>query len=117
MNKEFNLSTGKKGEDLASEFLQKLGYKIIGRNIRYKNGEIDILALDGNIVVIVEVKTTKGAAFGDPIGFVNAKKQAKLKDLARNVLLAYPKSDIRIDVLGITLTGNSADFDYIRNAV
>jgi putative endonuclease len=117
MNKEFNLSTGKKGEDLAEVFLKGLGYRIIARNLKFKCGEIDILAENRGVIVIVEVKTMTGYQFGSPVGLVNFKKQQKLKMLSKSILLRYPNSAIRIDVLGITLVNNVPKFEHLINAV
>jgi len=51
------VDSGKLGEDLAVSYLKKLGYKIISRNFRIRGGEIDIVAIDGDVLVYVEVKT------------------------------------------------------------
>ena len=54
-----NIITGKKGEDIAADFLIKSGYEIIERNWHYsKNAEIDIIAKDNNTLVFVEVRTS-----------------------------------------------------------
>ena len=56
--------TGKLGEDLAVKYLQKQGYKIIERNFECRQGEIDIIALDKQEIVIIEVKTRKCLEYG-----------------------------------------------------
>ena len=57
---------GKRGEDLATEYLMKKGYKILERNFRAGKCEIDIVAKDGQKLVFVEVKTRKTDYFGQP---------------------------------------------------
>lgn len=57
---------GKWGEDIAAEFLQKKGYRILFRNWRAERGDIDIVALDGKCVVFVEVKGGSSEKFGPP---------------------------------------------------
>ncbi len=57
---------GKYGEDLAADYLKRLGYKIIERNFRIRGGEIDIIAFDGSCTVYVEVKTRTSRKFGRP---------------------------------------------------
>lgn len=63
------LTEGKLGEDLACDYLKKLGYHILDRNFRLRNGEIDIVAIDkkDNAVVFVEVKTRTTEEFGSPL--------------------------------------------------
>ena len=57
MQKVINRQLGDKGEDLAERFLEDKSYRIIARNFHSGSGEIDIIALDGNVLVFVEVKT------------------------------------------------------------
>lgn len=61
-----NVLTGRYGEELASQFLQKQGYKIIDRNFRIRGGEIDVIAIDNGTLVYVEVKTRTSHRFGLP---------------------------------------------------
>jgi len=65
---------GKKGEELAVEYLQQNGYKILDRNWTFQKAEIDIIATKENILAIVEVKTRSSLDFGSPQDFVDAKK-------------------------------------------
>ena len=74
---------GRRGEDLAADFLQAHGMRIVERNWRCPEGEIDIVALDGDALVIAEVKTRKSLAFGHPFEAVGADKLARLHRLAR----------------------------------
>ncbi|CAH0327834.1 YraN family protein [Microbacterium sp. Bi128] len=73
---------GRRGEDLAADFLQAHGMRIVERNWRCPEGEIDIVALDGDALVIAEVKTRKSLAFGHPFEAVGADKLARLHRLA-----------------------------------
>jgi len=76
--KEYNLQTGKIGEEIAGEFLKKKGYKILEQNARSKFGEIDLVARDGKELVVVEVRTKRGEFFGTPEESLNKKKLKKL---------------------------------------
>ena len=116
-DKTKNKSTGNLGEDLASEYLKKLGYKILVRNLRLSFGEIDILAQDKKTIVVVEVKTVRGAGFGLAQELVRYKKQEKLKLLARAIEQQYPASTIRIDVIGIDFTLGEPKIEHLINAV
>ena len=116
-DKTKNKNTGNLGEDLATEYLISLGYKIIERNLRLAFGEIDILAQEKKTIVIVEVKTVRGGGFGLAQELVRFKKQNKLKLLGRAIEQMYPNSSIRIDVIGIELSENSNKIEHIKNAV
>lgn len=75
-----HLDFGAKGEDLAATYLSDLGYQIIQRNYKNKIGELDIIALDGQVLVIVEVKTRKNLRYGHAFEAVDERKQRKIKD-------------------------------------
>lgn len=105
------------GEALASKFLKKLGYKIIGKNIHFQGGEIDLVAKDGDEVVFVEVKTRSSDSHGSPLESVTA---LKLQKLYRSIQLYMQKHDlqedeIRIDIIGITGDKSSYDLEHLKN--
>jgi putative endonuclease len=75
-------SLGDAGEKLAERELQRLGYKILARQHRNSMGEIDLIALDGDRVVFVEVKTRRSSDRGNPVEAVDRRKQAQLTRLA-----------------------------------
>ncbi len=66
---------GKKGEELAEKFLRDKGYDIIAKNWRYDKDEIDIIARDGDEIVIVEVKTRSTDFYGFPEDAVDSQKK------------------------------------------
>lgn len=73
---------GRRGEELAAAYLEAQGMRIVDRNWRCPEGEIDIIALDGGTLVIAEVKTRKSLAYGHPFEAVGPKKLARLHRLA-----------------------------------
>ena len=73
---------GRRGEELAAGYLESLGMRVVDRNWRCPEGEIDIVALDGDALVIAEVKTRKSLAFGHPFEAVGTDKLARLHRLA-----------------------------------
>ncbi|AXJ11201.1 YraN family protein [Arthrobacter sp. PM3] len=73
---------GRRGEDIAAGYLQAQGLRIVERNWRCPEGEIDIIAFDGDALVIAEVKTRKSLAYGHPFEAVGADKLARLHRLA-----------------------------------
>jgi len=65
---------GKKGEQLAIDFLIDKGYKVLEKNYRYLKAEVDIIVQKNNVLAVIEVKTRSSAYFGNPEEFVNPKK-------------------------------------------
>jgi len=117
MDKSKNKSTGNEGEDIAAQYLEGKGYKIIDRNVVLPYGEIDILASWQNSIIIVEVKTVRGSGFGLAQELVRFKKQNKLRLLAKSVCQKFPSKTVRIDVLGVDLSENPPAIEHIESAV
>ncbi|OGD61912.1 hypothetical protein A2215_02130 [Candidatus Berkelbacteria bacterium RIFOXYA2_FULL_43_10] len=117
MDKTQNKSTGDEGEEIAAVYLEKLGYKILERNLKLFCGEIDILAQDHRTIVVCEVKTVKGTGFGPAKDLVRYKKQQKLRTLARAVEQQYPKSPVRVDVIGIEKYRNPPKIEHLKNVI
>lgn len=111
---------GRLGEALAARALADQGYRIRERNWRCAAGELDIVAEEGGVLALVEVKTRRGRAFGAPEEGVTPAKQARLIELAA----AYVQQsdwlgDWRIDVVAVELApdGKLHRLEIIRNAV
>ena len=95
---------GRRGEQLAVDHLRRLGYRILDRNWRCPTGEIDIVAADARELVIVEVKTRTGTAFGDPLEAVSDVKLTRLCVLAGQWRRAHPAvraARTRVDLIGV----------------
>lgn len=112
-----NKEKGNIGENLASEYLEKLGYKIIERNWRFSRvGEIDIIALDKDTLVFVEVKSRKSLAFGHPFEAIDEKKYNQVHSLARAYMaeceLKYKKC--RIDGISVILSA-PPEITHLKN--
>jgi putative endonuclease len=126
MNMSRNIPSKRKevgaiGEKLAADFLKKRGYKIIQRNFRCREGEIDIIAQKDECLVFVEVRTKKNTAFGTPEESVTLSKREKLISLANAYIQAYnkPPQSWRIDVVAVELTPDNrvSRLEHIENAV
>jgi putative endonuclease len=117
MDKSQNKETGSEGEEIAAEYLEKLGYKILDRNLELFCGEIDILAWDHRTIVICEVKTVKGTGFGPAKDLVRHRKQQKLRTLARTIEQQYPDRNIRVDVIGVEMYCNPPKIEHLKNVV
>ena len=94
---------GAYGERLAARYLQERGMVVLDRNWRCEHGEIDLVALDGDCLVVCEVKTRRSVAFGEPVEAVTRRKAARLRRLASAWLAAHDArpAGVRIDVVGI----------------
>ena len=111
-----NIYTGKKGEELACEFLIKKGYKILEKNKHFSRFcEIDIIALDKNTLVFCEVKTRKTTVCGTPLEAITKSKYQNIKKgiffyLQENS--SYKK--FRIDAISIVLEPK-LEIDHLKN--
>lgn len=96
---------GRAGEDRAAEYLHSLGYRILDRNWRGSEGELDIVATIDDELVVVEVKTRRTVAFGHPLEAIDGRKQRRLQRLAFSWIAAHPDAvqgrRLRIDAVGI----------------
>ncbi len=99
---------GKNGEILAVEFLIQKGHKILFTNYRNGHQEIDIISLEGDILVFSEIKTRSHYKMGFPEEAVTPIKQGHLKKAAEQFLLEHTQySKIRFDIISILLQNNS----------
>ena len=110
---------GRRGEDLAHRFLRRQGYTIVARNYRLAagDGEADLIAWEGDTLVIVEVKSRHSDEYGPPERAVGEEKRVHLRRIAR----AYarktdtPWERVRCDVVTVVLTGRPR-LQLVRNA-
>ena len=113
-------ATGRRGEDLAHRYLQKLGYIVVARNYRLSSGagEADIIAWDGPELVIVEVKTRETEAFGPPERALDEEKGRALQRVARDYARKSNtrEDQLRCDAVSIILT-SPPRIELFRNAI
>ncbi len=111
---------GRRGEEIASSFLIKRGYRIVGRNFRFsKYGEIDIIAVHKDILVFVEVKFRKNNKYGRAIESINDVKRKRIVKTARYFLIKkgiLGKVNTRFDVIAIDVIDGKTKIDHIKNA-
>jgi putative endonuclease len=112
---------GVTGERLAADFLEELGYQIVQRNFRCKEGEIDIIAQQGECLVFVEVRTRRGSAFGTPEESITQSKGERLVSVAESYLQTCDEQPAswRIDVVAVELSSNNeiVRLGHIENAI
>lgn len=112
---------GDAGERLAAQLLSDKGYTLLARNWRSgATGEIDLVAQDGDCLVVVEVRTRRGERYGTPEESVTPRKQARLAALAEAYAAqAGWAGPLRIDVVAIHLAANGRllAINHLRDAV
>ena len=98
---------GKDGEQAAVDYLESCGFRILDRNWRCAEGEIDIVAVERHTFVVCEVKTRSGTRYGTPLEAVGRAKRNRLRRLAVRWLTAHGVrfDQIRIDVIGLLYEG------------
>ncbi len=113
------MGLGKAGEKEAERFLKKKGYRIVERNYRTRRGEIDIVALDGDTLVFVEVKTRLSHSFGTPQDSVDRTKMAHIIKASKYYITENPAlkdHNVRFDVVGITVHKDGLKIEHIPHA-
>jgi putative endonuclease len=108
---------GKWGETEAIRLIKSKGMEVLEANWKFLHLEIDIVAKDGETLVITEVKTRTTDAYGDPETFVSRAKQKKLIRAA-NWYLTNKKleCEVRFDVVGIVRYGECLKYRYVQDA-
>lgn len=103
---------GRYGEDLAARRLADAGMTVLERNWRSgRTGEIDIVARDGDVLVVCEVKTRRAGSFQHPMAAVTPTKAQRLRGLAERWAQAHggaPPGGVRIDLVGVLLPDRGA---------
>lgn len=108
---------GKKGEELAVKYLSGQGYRILDTNWRAGSLELDIVARDGEFLVVVEVKTRQSDFFGEPEVAVDRQKQ-KLIIRAANIYILRKNitSETRFDIISIVIDQDQPRIHHIKDA-
>ena len=112
-----HIETGRKGEDAAAKALRKMGYRILDRNVRFRKGEIDIVAREGENLVIVEVKSLKNPLEGyRPTTRIGLKKRRKLLLAASEFQRRHRLTDVplRFDVVSVVFRDEAPDVEVFR---
>ena len=112
---------GRKGEEIALNFLKEKGYELIARNYRcHKFGELDLVMRDGKYLVFVEVRTKKNTVHGTPLETVDYAKRRQIEKMAKLYMTKekVPENTYcRFDVVGIVLSGNGEpQIEHIQDA-
>lgn len=109
---------GSLAEEVAAEYLTKNGYRILHRNVRFRQGEIDLVAKEGERIVIVEVKGGVSDPNFSPAMHFDARKQRKLLTLSKLYLSRfYPRQNARIDLIVVQRTGTQFQVDHLQDVI
>lgn len=108
---------GQKGETKAAQFLKQKGYRILAQNWTHAHLEVDIIAQDKDMLVIVEVKSRKSDLYGNPSQAVNHKKQLNLYRAANKFIHAKDyKGEVRFDIIAVYLEKNEWIIEHYIDA-
>jgi putative endonuclease len=108
---------GRSGEQAAAEYLESRGFRILDRNWRSTDGEIDIVAVERHVLVVCEVKSRSSVRYGSPLEAVGRAKRGRLRRLAVQWLNAHGVrfDQVRIDVVGLVYEGTGGfTIEHIR---
>lgn len=108
---------GKKGEQMAVDFLINNGYDIIERNYRFDKAEVDIIAQLQDTLAIIEVKARSTIDFGDPQDFVKPKQIKNLvKAVDEYIIVNDLEVEVRFDIIAIVKEGNKYQIEHLKDA-
>ena len=109
---------GRRGERAAEKHLRRNGYRIVARNFRAAGAEIDLVAIDGDTLVFVEVKTRRSRAAGAPEEAVDERKQKRMRRAAEVFARRYraDEFEMRFDIVAIDASGKRLEIELLRNA-
>jgi putative endonuclease len=112
-----HIELGKAGETIAVTHLEGKGYRILERNWRWGREEIDIIARDGNFVVIVEVKTRSSNVIAEPEASVTKSKQ-RILVRAANAYVNYRRlqGEVRFDIISVLIGPDGHTINHIADA-
>ncbi|WP_017589565.1 YraN family protein [Nocardiopsis ganjiahuensis] len=115
---EYRGKLGRRGEELAAAYLERAGMRVVARNWRAPggSGEIDIVARDGPVLVVAEVKTRTSLRHGHPVEAITARKRRRLRGLGRRWAERHrcPRSPLRIDGVCVLVTGGRVFVSHER---
>lgn len=112
-----NIELGAFGELLAERFLSNKGYRILDKNVRFKKYEADIIAMDGEKLVVVEVKTRQTAEIGEPWRAVTRSKQKQIIQVANHYVCKNNiDRDTRFDIVSIVHNSYRTNIEHMEDA-
>ncbi len=113
-----HIELGRRGESIASSYLESLDYVVVARNYRTGRGEIDIIAQKEDVLVFIEVKTRRGIRYGTPCEAVTKEKQRRIISTAKLFLAGIAENSftLRFDVIEVLFNRNDYEVTHLINA-
>lgn len=110
---------GRNGEKVAADYLRKLGYTIIAKNFVCKQGEIDIIAQDGEYIVFIEIKSRSNSNYGLPSEAVTEKKIKHILKTAQFFLYinGLEQANVRIDAIEVYIKHNKYVINHLKQII
>jgi len=111
-----NVKKGKRGEDLACNYLISKGYEIIERNFFVKTGEIDLIAIKDDVIIFIEVKSRSNCNYGYPYEAVNSHKRNKIINTSLHYMRIKNLTNyqMRFDIIEVYFNENDR-INHIKN--
>ena len=108
---------GRRGENLAMEFLESKGFTVAARNFRYGKAEIDLIVKRENWMLFIEVKTRSSVSYGQPEEFLSNLQINRIFDAAEEYIFRVDwKGNVRFDVVTVKL-GNEVVIEHLEDAI
>jgi len=111
MSDDLRHQLGAAGEQLAAEHLERMGMRVLARNVRTRYGELDIVAADARTLVFCEVKTRRESLAAHPLGGLRRDQQRRIRAMAVAWLSDAPaearRPDLRFDAIGVVIDGRN----------
>jgi putative endonuclease len=116
--KRAHLTLGDLGEDLAVNALTEKGYRVVARNHKIYGHEIDVIAMDGDTLVFVEVKTRSNRDYGKPLASIGPTRVKRLRKAAELYLVKEKIKgvSVRFDAVSVEIFGEKPVVEVVRNA-
>ncbi|NLT48280.1 MAG: YraN family protein [Clostridiales bacterium] len=110
---------GAKGEEAAAKYLTGQGYRIIDKNFKCRIGELDIIAMEGQTLVIIEVKTRSNLSYGLPCESITTEKKRHILRTLQYYVMVHrlEELDLRIDVIEILSREDGFYVHHIKDAI
>ncbi|MBO4481614.1 MAG: YraN family protein [Bacteroidales bacterium] len=108
---------GRKGEQLAADYLKDNGFTVLSRNWHFGHLEVDVIAENNEFVVFCEVKTRSSTVMGSPEEFVTAQKQKNLiRAASRYLQITGKKKEVRFDIISVVANGEKFTVSHMPRA-
>jgi putative endonuclease len=109
---------GRRAEEAAVEYLRQRRHVVVGRNVRSRFGELDLITTCGDTLVFVEVRSKSALRFGRAIETIDRRKRLRIARLAEHYLMRNHLEErrVRFDVIGVTWRDDIPEIDHIENA-